>query len=239
MEMRIKLEKLWDEYCQRGYENILSLRCFKKLFEEVEEFLLIPQSQTIVLDGGCGTGGMFQLILEKIKPSKIVAADFSESMLERAKKEADKLVSSGSATFEFWKVDLTQPFPWQDGAFDAEVFNLLISYLPNHQWENVIQEAYRTLKPNGYCYITITAQKDFRKEIRKWFFRELLSPIAFLKAIKVIPAVNKLDDFVKRGVINPPQPEEVVRVARTVGFGNVEIADAMGKSAQIIRLQRI
>lgn len=218
------LEEIWNEAGLKGFINFTRTNFFRSSYEEAGE-MFIPQPSGIVLDGGCGGGGLFQKILEKIKPSKIVAVDFSESLLEEAKKTAQKLVNDGEL-FEFPdKIDLTKTFPWLDNTFDTEIFNIVIEHFPPRKWKKTIKEALRTLKPGGYIYIN-THLKGWEKEgislitvLR--FLEELIrSPVNALKALGFhlrifLPRIRGL---ARKGVTSAPERGEVLRFLQQIGF---------------------
>lgn len=234
------LAPVWDEYCQRGYRNILQLRCFQDFYKKVGE-ILIPQPEGIVLDGGCGTGGLFELVLSTVEPSRVVAADFSSAMLGEARSEAGRLLGPDNGAFEFRQVDFTYQLPWPDNTFDAVVFNLLICYLPVGKWQEVtLPEAYRVLKPGGYFYVTTNLRGwDFRKDLRKRLVPEILSsPRKAVKATSVIPSTNKLNVLVERGVVVYPRRGEVVTEGQRIGFINFATAEAFEGGVEIIRAQK-
>jgi len=129
MAENVILEKVWDEAGRKGFINFTRTNFFQSSYEEAGRMFIL-QPGGIVLEGGCGAGGLFPKIIEKIRPSKIVAADFSESLLAKAKKTAQELVSNDKL-FEFPDtIDLTKTFPWLDNTFDAEIFNIVIEHFP-------------------------------------------------------------------------------------------------------------
>lgn len=183
---KTEIEKVWDEYATAGYKNLYRMNCFKKIIRAYEE-LFIPSGGE-VLDGGCGPGTLFNLILQKIKPKKIIGADLSSVMLEQAEKTADKLKEKNKEVIiEFKKFNLTENFPWPNNTFNAEIFGISICYLPKDGWKNAVKEAFRTLKPGGYIYIaTFIDGWDFSKEVKKNTFSEFIkSPLGCLWGLKL------------------------------------------------------
>lgn len=218
---KTKIEKVWDEYATAGYKNLYRMACFKKIIKAYEE-LFMPSSGE-VLDGGCGPGTLFNLIIQKIKPKKIVGADLSSAMLEQAEITASKLKEKNKeVVFEFKKFNLCETFPWPDNTFTAEVFGISICYLPKDGWKNAIQEAYRTLKPGGYIYIaTFIDGWDFSREVKKNTFSEFVkSPLGCLWGLKLKKWPMLVTKIVQDDSINKkmyPPIEDFIKLQEDLG----------------------
>lgn len=262
MERSNRLRGFWNRYCKRGYRFICFLLCFKDVLK-VWRRVFIAQPGERILDGGCGSGGMFQLLKEAVRPRMIVAVDFSEEMLEEAKKEATRLnrrnksliyriirwfrrVNRGSAistdevTFEFKKVDLTQPFPWTDNHFGGEVFSLVLCYMLPSERKHVLAESYRTIKPGGYVYTSNCLEGwDFSKEVRKRMPKEfLLGPITSIRALPVVPCTKEMDRLKKEGMFSYPEEGEVASLLKEIGFTEIYTAKSFGGGVEIVRAQK-
>jgi len=218
------LKKIWNEAGLKGFVNFTRTNFFQSSYKEAGE-MLIPQRGGIVLDGGCGGGGFFPEILEKIKPGKIVAVDFSENLLEEAKKTARELVNN-DRLFEFPEaIDLTKTFPWSNNTFDTEIFNIVIEHFPPRKWKKTIREAFRTLKPGGYIYIN-THLKGWEKE-----GISLITVLRFLEELRRSPAnalkalgfhlrifLPRIRGLARKGVVSAPERGEVLRFLQQIGF---------------------
>lgn len=233
------LPRVWGEYCRSGYRYILTLRCFRKTYAIIEKMLL-PCPDAVVLDGGCGTGGMFKLILKRIKPSKIIAVDFSEEMLKEAKENASRLVGEKKDLFKFKNLDLTEEFPWPDNTFDAEVFNLTLCYFPNRKWIEATKEAYRVLKPSGYAYISIMLKGwNFPQMIKEKMLEEFLAnPINCLLAKRIQKSSEKINRCIEKGIIQYPSEEEYLELLEQIGFIDIEKEHIFWGSGLMIRAQK-
>ena len=95
------------------------------------------------LEVGCGTGKNTVWLLEKA--SNVLAIDFSESMLKKAKEK----ISSNKV--EFKQVDITQPWPLNNKAFDLVSFSLVLEHIA--KLDHVFSEAGKVLKKGGYLYL--------------------------------------------------------------------------------------
>jgi SAM-dependent methyltransferase len=98
------------------------------------------------LDMGCGEGKLSSLIAEVVKPfdgkQEVYGADATEQLLK-------KLPTNITGV----RADLNQDtLPFSDGYFDLVTATEVIEHL--HNTDNLLDEAYRVLKPNGYFLVT-------------------------------------------------------------------------------------
>jgi tRNA (cmo5U34)-methyltransferase len=117
---------------------------------EGEKVLLdqIPHGARRVLDLGTGDGRLLSLVLLNNPNVDGVALDFSDPMIEQAKKRFgnDKRVT-------IVKHDFSQPLPAsQLGKFDAVVSSLAIHHLTHKRKRQLYQEVFALLNPKGvFC----------------------------------------------------------------------------------------
>lgn len=97
-----------------------------------------------VADIGCG-GGIYAQAWHKIGASSIVGVDFSDAMVETAKK---RFVGDTSYTFQVGEASATGI---ADGKMEIVFERALIHHLK--ELEPYLQEAYRILAPNGHLLI--------------------------------------------------------------------------------------
>ena len=97
-----------------------------------------------VLEIGCGTGGNTVWLAEQAQ--RVVAVDFSEEMLARARRRA------GSANVRFRKGDITQPWPFEAGTFDLVVANLVLEHVEDLSF--LFRETHRVTTPEGQLYLS-------------------------------------------------------------------------------------
>ena len=96
-----------------------------------------------VLEIGCGTGKNTEWLLAKSK--SIIAADFSEGMLAKARGKID------SKTVQFIKTDVREQWQFKNKSFDLISFSLVLEHIENIDF--IFEEANRVLKPGGFIYI--------------------------------------------------------------------------------------
>ena len=125
---------------------------------EGEKILLdqIPPNTKRVLDLGTGDGRLLALI--KLHNPKVegVALDFSDPMLEQAKKRF-----ANDQTVTIVKHDFGKPLPKADlGRFDAVVSSLAIHHLEHPRKKQLYQEIYSILNPGGvFCNLNTSLQQ--------------------------------------------------------------------------------
>ena len=97
-----------------------------------------------VVEIGCGTGKN-TLLLSQIAET-VYALDFSESMIEKAKKKVN------SADVIFIAGDITQQWICRNESADLITCNLVLEHIENLSF--IFSEAFRVLVPGGYFFIS-------------------------------------------------------------------------------------
>mgnify|MGYP001559979596 CR=1 FL=1 len=127
-------------------------------FEKFRIMLSELELKEPILDLGCGSGLLQEFLGLKIK---LFGCDFSEKMLELAKKRG-----------EIVKVcDLNEKLPYADNQFATILSFTVLQNVENVN--NFLKEAKRILKPNGIFILTTlkktTEEKKLIKLIEKYF----------------------------------------------------------------------
>jgi len=115
-----------------------------------------------VLDLGSGAGFDCFLAAKKVGGSgKVIGVDFSEEMIEKAKRNAEKM---NYKNVEFRLGDI-EKLPVKNNSIDVIISNCVINLAPNKS--KVFTEAYRVLKNKGKMYVSdIVLLKDISDELR-------------------------------------------------------------------------
>jgi ubiquinone/menaquinone biosynthesis C-methylase UbiE len=98
-----------------------------------------------VLDAGTGTGFAALAIAARVAPGgRVVAADISAGMLERAR---IAVAEAGASSIEFIEADATSLPAFPDGSFDVVLSSAALLYMPV---DRALREWRRLLTPGGH-----------------------------------------------------------------------------------------
>jgi ubiquinone/menaquinone biosynthesis C-methylase UbiE len=92
-----------------------------------------------ILEIGCGTGK--NTVFLTLIGSQVHALDFSEGMIEKAKKKIQ------AKNVRFSVADLTQKWPCEDRSYDLVVCNLVLEHIEDLSF--IFSEAFRVLEEKG------------------------------------------------------------------------------------------
>jgi trans-aconitate 2-methyltransferase len=95
-----------------------------------------------VLDAGCGTGRVTQLLLERLPRGRVVAVDASESMLS----EAQRRLAGAAERVELVRADLSQPLTLE-GVVDAILSTATFHWVADH--DELFRNLAAVLRPGG------------------------------------------------------------------------------------------
>ncbi|MCF8240573.1 MAG: class I SAM-dependent methyltransferase [Melioribacteraceae bacterium] len=116
----------------------------RDLDEKVTRKILNPLKVKSTLEIGCGTGKNTEM-LAKIS-GKVLAIDFSERMIERAKEK----IKSGNV--EFKTADITNKWDVPDDSFELITCNLVLEHIENLDF--IFAEASRSLVKGGNLFVS-------------------------------------------------------------------------------------
>lgn len=97
-----------------------------------------------IIDLGCGPGNSTRVLKKRFPEARIIGADNSENMLEKARAENPDL--------EFIRLDLNEDMSEYYGKFDVVFSNACFQWLPNHR--ELLPRVFKLLKEDG----TLAAQ---------------------------------------------------------------------------------
>jgi len=157
-----------------------------------------------VLDACCGTGD-FALEAER-RGGRVVGLDFSERMLERARRK--------SQTIEWVRGDALE-LPFADGEFDAATVGFGVRNLED--LERGLRELLRVLRPGGrLAVLEITRPRGLlRPFFRIWL--DVLVPLAG----KILPG-GKAYTYLPASVRRFPGPEDLSALLQQAGFHEIQ-----------------
>ena len=156
-----------------------------------------------VLDACCGTGDL--AIEAERRGGRVVGLDFSERMLERARRK--------SGTIEWVRGDALA-LPFADGEFDAATVGFGVRNLED--LDRGLDELARVLRPGGrIAVLEITRPRGLlRPFFRLWF--DVLVPLAG----KFLPG-GKAYTYLPASVRRFPAPEDLSGLLDRAGFEDV------------------
>ena len=156
-----------------------------------------------VLDACCGTGDL--ALAARAAGAEVVGLDFSEPMLERARRKGPEL--------EWVRGDLLA-LPFGDASFDAATVGFGVRNVED--LERGIAELARVLRPGGrLAILEITKPRGLLKPFYKLWF-DVLIPLAG----KLLPG-GKAYTYLPASVRRFPGPQELARLVEGHGFGEV------------------
>ena len=170
---------------------------------------ILQKPDACVVDLCCGTGDMtFALTRAAGKSSKILGADFSHAMLDRAAQKS----ASGNGPFPGWiEADaLNLPFPSAhfDLVTSAFGFRNLADY------DAGLREITRVLRSGGECGILDFGEpKGAMGNFYRFYFKQILPRVGTL-----ISGVRGPYAYLPASVERFPQPEEMIQRMRQAGF---------------------
>jgi demethylmenaquinone methyltransferase / 2-methoxy-6-polyprenyl-1,4-benzoquinol methylase len=156
-----------------------------------------------VLDAACGTGDL-AIADRKAGAVKVTGLDFSERMLERARRKAP---------LDWVQGDLLA-LPFADGSFDAATVGFGVRNVAD--LERAVRELRRVLRPGGRLAILEITQP-----------RGVLRPFFSLWFDRVVPLLGKAlpggsaYTYLPASVKRFPDAETLADLLRTCGFGDV------------------
>ena len=122
------------------FENVYNGKVYKGTGEKVAEYI---DKTDDVLECACGTGAITKSIAPNCK--SLIASDFAEEMLKRAKRKCRKY---GNVSFQF--ADITD-LKFNNGSFDKAVAGNVVHLLPEPK--KALKELERVVRPGGKIII--------------------------------------------------------------------------------------
>ena len=159
-----------------------------------------------VLDACCGTGDLAVAALAG-GAGHVIGVDFSQGMLERARRKAPDL--------EWVQADVLA-LPFEDAHFDSAVVGFGIRNVEN--LEGGIRELRRVLRPGGRLGILeITTPRGVLAPFYKLWFDRVVPLLG-----RVLPGGSAYT-YLPASVRRFPGPEELAELFRSCGFADVQV----------------
>lgn len=204
--MRSIIDDLWhrlyqtraEEFCwpySAIYSYIASV--MEPAYKNIARTTALPQYVKTLLDIGGGDGRL-AVALAKQYPnlSKIITADISKDMSERARKRAEK---NGLGDRIHSHVNDVHNLSYEDSYFDV-----IVSFGSMHHWEDPIKalrELDRVLKPNGILIVMDGYNRPSFKSIRRTvsaFGGSIWTSIAYWIGSKDVLSYSEIAQIVEK-----------------------------------------
>lgn len=121
--------------------------------EGTNKFISLLKEGALVLDVGCGAGVKSQYLIDK--GLNVVGADFSEKMIEIAKREVPEAT--------FYVSDIKDVSSLRE-TFDGILAQAVLLHIPKAEVVHVIKGLRDKLNNNGYLYIAVKEKRENGKE---------------------------------------------------------------------------
>jgi len=177
---------------------------------ELKSILLRPDA--LVLDLCCGTGDL-AFSLGRHAKARIMGADFSHTMLVRARKKA--VAANGNKPVPFIEADALR-LPFADGSFDLVTSAFGFRNLANY--EDGLREIFRVLKPGGTMAILEFTEPapGMLADLYRFYCQKVLPKIGGL-----ISGDAEAYAYLPKSVARFFRPDEFAALIKEVGFDPV------------------
>lgn len=237
-------ESFWDAWARRGYYYLARFRDYREYIAQFADFLSGPNGG-VVLDAGCGAGMLFEAILRRLQPNKVVAADFSTEMLKQAEKRVEDIAwASGQQQqeirkiFQLSKADLSNPFPWSGKSFDVVVLSFVLYYIFPERREILFQEVRRVLKPKGKVYVGVELPTGGDPPKAFWW-DAMCHGVGPGMIAWLTPVWEKISELRREGLSFPVGEGEVSAILRKLEFEvNSQVIATYWGSFELTRAQK-
>lgn len=210
-------ENISEKYDQMN--SIISFNRHRSWRKDVMKRMDVKKGKE-ALDVCTGTGDWaLSLATEVGDDGKVIGLDFSENMLEVAK---EKLAHNQHEHVSFVHGDAMN-LPFEDNSFDYVTIGFGLRNVPDY--EQVLREMYRVIKPGGYAVCLETSQPTLPvyRQLYYFYFRFIMPFFGKIFA-KSYDEYAWLHESAKEF----PNKEELKQLFLKVGFKNVEMKSYSG-----------
>lgn len=246
------MSNLWQsKIVAFAYQYQCEARPYKQLIHNFASFLFLERGE-IVLDLGCGSGRIMQLILERSKTHArtIIGLDNSKQALKYAQKNLKKKLRINRITLIQANIGNGLPF-FMKNHFHLITAGLSIQYAQHWDGEKWTKEAYKKaianvfelLKPGGRFVFSVNVPNpDFlrvAKESKREIFLSLRFPLNILVSIIMLWQAKWLVQQAKIGRFHYLPVEEVVKILEENNFTNISYKLTYADLAWVISCQKL
>ena len=145
----VELEHIYKNWAKKYEDDVINLEGYVGYLITSELLLsYLRNTQTKILDAGCGTGLVGE-ILNKNSFQNLIGVDFSQEMLNIAKQK--------NVYQSLDLVDLTKKLDYEDNLFDAVI--CAGTFTCGHVGPEALREMVRITKQGGYICFTVRKQE--------------------------------------------------------------------------------
>ena len=145
----VELEHIYKNWAKKYEDDVINLAGYVGHLITSELLLsYLSNTQTKILDAGCGTGLVGE-ILNKNSFQNLIGVDFSQEMLNIAKQK--------NVYQSLELVDLTKKLDYEDNLFDAVI--CAGTFTCGHVGPEALREMVRITKQGGYIWFTVRKQE--------------------------------------------------------------------------------
>jgi ubiquinone/menaquinone biosynthesis C-methylase UbiE len=245
--------RFWREFNRFTRSKIgrpyLEGKLYEDIRDKVGEFLGSPQG--CWFDAGCGNLPASKWILEKAQGNvQIWAGDID---IDGANEVVGQIEDGHLITIVH--TDLGERWPFCDGFFDGIIGNHVFTFLTkscktggeaNGIIKEVLQEAYRVLKPGGILIWTAPKKKANTLYGLLYCLKYLLNPSRWRKhgpslllaTLRTMKYTREIERKGKKGIYSLLEKEECDRILCSVGFTDLEWKDVFAGQCWLNRARK-
>lgn len=121
--------------------------------------LLASHDCRCVFDLGCGTG--YDAIALARRGFQVEGMDFAQVAIDQAR----RLAGAAGLAIDFRQGDIGLPLPYDDGAFDAVISNLVLHSFDDTVLRRIVGEVDRCLRPGGLFLFHANSTEDLDRRL--------------------------------------------------------------------------